>query len=98
MNDTTQDSPSKDRSALQTSLLDFIHAELVAADVRVEPGDDLLTGELLDSLAILRLATFADDTFGIGMQPADFQIENFRSVEALTAFLSRALSASDADR
>ena len=55
-----------DNAAIQADILKFIHEELVAGDVAVGAGDDLLTGELLDSLAILRLATYVDEKFKIG--------------------------------
>ena len=74
---------------IETTILDFVHQELVAADVTVNAGDDLLSGEILDSLAILRLATFVDEEFKIGMQPSDFLIENFQSVAVLTQFVIR---------
>lgn len=77
---------------MQAEILKFIHQELVAPDERVGADDDLLTGELLDSLGILRLATFVDETFSIGMQPSDFLIENFRTVTVLVEFVERTLA------
>ena len=74
---------------IQATILAFIHQELVAPGVHVSAGDDLLTGEILDSLAVLRLATFVDESFNIGMQPTDFLIENFQSVAVLTEFVER---------
>jgi acyl carrier protein len=87
------DASKSDAHAVETAILEFIHQELVAAEVRVEAEDDLLTGELLDSLAILRLATYVDEEFKIGMQPSDFLIENFQSVAVLTRFVMRSRGA-----
>jgi acyl carrier protein len=85
------DETSGEARNIEAAILEFIHRELVAAEVRVEAEDDLLTGELLDSLAILRLATYVDEEFKIGMQPSDFLIENFQSVAVLTRFVMRSL-------
>jgi acyl carrier protein len=78
-----------DTHDIEATILDFIHRELVATEIAVNAQDDLLTGELLDSLAILRLATYVDEKFKIEMQPSDFQIDNFQSVAALTQFVIR---------
>ena len=90
------DDRSADASDIETTILDFIHQELVAADVSVNAGDDLLSGEILDSLAILRLATFVDEEFKIGMQPSDFLIENFQTAAVLTQFVLRSRGAAGA--
>jgi acyl carrier protein len=71
-------------------ILDFIRIELVADEVEVGPEDDLLSGELLDSLAVLRLATFVDETFAIGMKPTDFLVENFQNATVLADYVARA--------
>ncbi len=78
-----------DARDIEATILNFVHQELVATDVRIQAEDDLLSGEVLDSLAILRLATFVDDKFKIGMQPSDFLIENFQNVTVLTQFVLR---------
>ncbi len=78
-----------DARDIEATILNFVHQELVATDVRIQAEDDLLSGEVLDSLAILRLATFVDDKFKIGMQPSDFLIENFQNVAVLTQFVLR---------
>ena len=75
---------------IRRRILDFIRDELVAEEVDVGPEDDLLSGELLDSVAVLRLATFVDETFAIGMKPTDFLIENFQNAAVLTDYVVRA--------
>jgi len=75
---------------IRRRILAFISDELVAEDVEIGPEDDLLSGELLDSVAVLRLATFVDETFAIGMKPTDFLVENFQNVRVLTRYVVRA--------
>lgn len=84
---TEQDALTLD--TVREAVLDFIAAELVPADVAVGPDDDLLSGELLDSLAIIRLATHVDQAYALGMKPSDFRVENFRTATALAAYVLR---------
>lgn len=74
---------------IQARILDYIRDELLDEDIEVRPDDDLLSGELLYSLAVLRLATFVDETYAIGMKPTDFTVENFQTVAALTDYVLR---------
>jgi acyl carrier protein len=81
-----------DDSALQPDpvrdqILAFIRDELLGPENDIGPDDDLLSGELLDSMAVLQLATYVDQAFTIGMQPSDFRVENFQTVNALTRFV-----------
>ena len=73
-----------------TRILDFIRDELLDEDIEVGPDDDLLSGELLYSLAVLRLAAWVEEAFAIEMAPADMTVENFQTVAALTDFVVRA--------
>jgi acyl carrier protein len=68
-------------------ILEFIRAELVSPGAAVGRDDDLLSDDLLDSIAVLRLATFVDEQYRLRMQPADFLVENFQTVAALARFV-----------
>jgi acyl carrier protein len=74
---------------VEQRVLEYIRSELVAADLEIEPGDDLLSGRLLDSMAVLRLATFVDEEYRVGMRPADFVIENFQNIGLIARFVIR---------
>ena len=76
--------------AVEDRLLRFIRTELLGPGVAVDRQDDLLSGELLDSVAVLRLATFVGEEFAFEIRPADFVIENFRSVAVIAAYVLRA--------
>jgi acyl carrier protein len=81
------DQPFHNADEIRRQILAYIAAELVAEDIEVGPEDDLLSGELLDSLAVLRLATYVDETFGLAMKPSDFVVENFQNATVLTEFV-----------
>jgi acyl carrier protein len=80
-------------------ILGFIRSELLGPDAAVERDDELLSGGLLDSMRVLRLAAFVEEEFRFKIQPADFVIENFQTVAALTDYVRRATDpASDSGR
>ena len=76
---------------IQSRLVEFIQDELLSPGTSVDPGDDLLSGDFLDSVAVLRLATFVTEEFDLEIQPEDFVIENFRNVAVLTAFVRKSV-------
>jgi acyl carrier protein len=78
------------RMKVRDRILGFVQEELLPPGTSIEPGDDLLSGGLLDSISVLRLATFVSEEFEFEIAPADFVVENFQSVEVLTSFVLRA--------
>jgi acyl carrier protein len=83
------DTGSLTAEEVEARLREFIERELLSSTVRLEAETDLLSGDLIDSLGALRLATFVGDEFGLVMQPRDLVVENFRNLEVLTAFVHR---------
>ena len=83
------DGPPSGRE-IEGRILAFIQRELLSPDVTVNPTDELLSGGLLDSMAVLRLAAFVEEEFRFKMQPADFVIENFQTVAVLAEYVRRA--------
>jgi len=75
---------------IESRVLAFIRRELLGPDASVTRDDDLLSGGLLDSIAVLRLAAFIEEEFGFPVPPGDFVIENFRSVAVLAGYIRRA--------
>ena len=83
-------------AAITESILEFIRRELLRPGDAIDLHDDLLSGELLDSLGVLRLSTFVEQTFHIRVDPADFVVENFQNVEVLARFVQRLTGGQDA--
>jgi D-alanine--poly(phosphoribitol) ligase subunit 2 len=52
------------------------------------PDTDLVAEGLLDSLALVTLIVGIEDTFGCRLPLDDFDIDRFRSVAAMAAFLA----------
>lgn len=81
--------PAVAATDIEAQLVRFIQDELLGPGTTLDRQDDLLSGELLDSVAVLRLATFVEQELGVSMQPADFVIDNFRNVAVLTDYVLR---------
>lgn len=82
--------------AVAQPIIEFIQRELLGPQETIGLQDDLLSDELLDSLGVLRLSRFVEERFQIRVEPTDFVVENFQTVEALTRFVQRATATSTA--
>ena len=71
---------------IEGEILAFLREELLPAGVTVDRRDGLLS-DLLDSVAVLRLVSFVDETFGVTTGPQDFVVENFQSAAAIAEYV-----------
>ncbi len=84
------DTTSRDETReIESRIITFIQRELLSLEATVDREDDLLSGELLDSIAILRLSVFVEEEFQLNIQPADYVIENFQNVAVIAEFVRR---------
>lgn len=71
-------------------LTDYIKNEILHNNkVNLTEEQDLLSEGILDSLGILQLVSFIDQTFKIDVPDQDVVYENFHSIRALTDYLSQ---------
>ena len=69
----------------------FLLAE-VAADFgkqSIDPAADLIEQRIIDSLAILKLVTFLEESCGIKVMDEDIVPENFQSLNSLVRFVEQ---------
>ncbi len=60
----------------------------------IGPDEDLLEQGLIDSLGIVQIIAFVEDSFGVSLGPNDVVPENFSSLNALAGLVdSRAAQA-----
>jgi acyl carrier protein len=85
--------PVPETSEIERRVLGFLQRELVEPGVTVGRDDDLLSGDVIDSMGVLRLAAFVGEEFHMVIQPSDFVVENFRSVAVIAGYVVRALAA-----
>lgn len=75
-------------------------ARLFAEGLHVEvseAGLDLIEAGLLDSLLLVELIVEIERRFGMTVPMDDLELENFRSIERIAAYLVRQKERSDAD-
>jgi acyl carrier protein len=56
---------------------------------RLDDDDDLFESGVVNSLFAVQLMTFIEKTYGIQVAMEDLEIENFKSLNATTAFVVR---------
>ncbi len=69
----------------------YIEGELLSGK-SVEDDEDLLVGGAVDSLGIMRLVAFIESTYQIRVTAGDVRLQNFSTVDAITAYLERRTS------
>jgi acyl carrier protein len=78
---------------LNTQIREFILEKFPLARKRqLKDSDALLESGILDSLGILDLVSYIEETFSIVVADDELVPENFNSVETLAAYLQRKTS------
>ena len=76
--------------AAHEAIRDFIQEELLkTVGGNIQFGDNLLDDGMVDSLGMLRMLDFIEERFQHSVQPADFTLENFRSIDCIVSYLER---------
>ena len=57
--------------------------------VRIEDQDDILTTGIIDSLGIMQLVAYMEETFSIRINDEEIIPEHFESIEAISSFIGR---------
>ncbi|WP_103347687.1 acyl carrier protein [Amycolatopsis sp. CA-128772] len=89
MNDvSTTATPARTAEAVTREIRDFLTAR-VKQDVPVD--QDLFRTGLVSSMFAMELVVFLEQTYGIAIVGADLKLDNFRTVEGMTALVGRLL-------
>lgn len=72
---------------IEAHLSQYISQELLDGSVAVTAEDMLLADGLVDSLGMMRLVGYIDDTFGVEVPPEDVVIENFSTIARMVEYL-----------
>lgn len=76
----------------QQILQQYITDDLLNGRLQVDVDDDLLGGEIIDSLGMMWLVAFIEETFGVSVPLEDITIQNFRTIETIQAYVQRRAS------
>ncbi len=72
---------------ITAALRGFILEELLDELDTIEDDDSLLADDMIDSLGMVRLVAFIEDSFQITVPPEDFVISNFATLAAISDYL-----------
>jgi len=70
---------------------------LLGRDFTFADDDSFLEHSIIDSIGILQLVTFLQDTYGITVRDEELLPENLDSVNAVTAYLCRKLDGASSE-
>ena len=76
-------------NALASALTSFIQDEIVVDDTVVDAETDLLLTGAVDSLGVIRITHWIEETAGSEIDPGDVTLENFQTVAKMSAYLDR---------
>ena len=54
----------------------------------VDVEDELLMSGLVDSIGVMRLVAFVEETFGVDVPPEDVTLESFQSIQTIVEYVS----------
>jgi acyl carrier protein len=74
---------------MQKIIIDYIQNDLLSGqgDLQLTADEDLLTTGLIDSLGIMKLLAFLEETFDVKVPAEDMTIENFMTVELMENYM-----------
>ena len=78
---------TEEEEKVKETVKKFLQASVNIANLNVD--DDLFESGIVNSLFAVQLMTFLERTFSIEIAVDDLDIENFKSVNASTAFVMR---------
>lgn len=61
----------------------------------IEDDQDLFASGLVNSLFAMQLVLFLESEFGIAVENQDLNLDNFKSIQALSELIDRKLSSTD---
>lgn len=72
---------------LANTICAFLNTELLPG-ATVAPDDDILLSGMVDSIGVIELVTFVEETTGLPIPPEDILLENFMSPIAIAEYVT----------
>jgi acyl carrier protein len=80
-----------DRAGLETRLRGFLADDLMLDDPDIDADSDLVSTGLIDSVDLVRVATFLERESGITVPDQDINAENFDSIDRILDYCAAKL-------
>jgi acyl carrier protein len=79
-----------------TAVRKFVNSELLyQEDQQIDDNVNLIESGVIDSMTLLRLVSFLEENYGIEIPDQEIVPDNFRSLNAISAFLASRVSATE---
>ena len=91
MNETRLEKIEEIWMDIHSMLKHYITTEIMHELDSSKLADDqpLIEGGIIDSMNLIKLVAYIEESFGVGIGENDLDIENFQSLNALTAFIMK---------
>ena len=78
---------------MEQTIIEYIEKELASEEIEdgLEATDDLLDSGILDSMAMIKLIAFVEETYNIKVALEEMIIENFMNVNCVSKFITSKL-------
>ncbi len=77
-------------SIRRRKIVDYVSAQLlVDPELGLDEHEEILATGRIDSMSVMRLVSFIKEEFSITIPNEDLVVDNFKSVDAIDAYLSR---------
>ena len=73
---------------MNNTLIRFVEDEILRGMATISSEEDLLLSGLVDSIGVMRLVAFIEETFEIQVPPEDVTIESFSTVDAISSYVA----------
>ena len=81
-----------DEKELTEQIRNFIGQKFPLARRRnVQDGDNLLENGVIDSLGVLEIVTFLNESYSLAVEDDDLTPENFQSISSIASFVKQRL-------
>lgn len=75
---------------LKKEIVSFIKTDILSEPaMQIDDEDNLFESGILDSVGMMRLILFLEKKFSLRVPPEDMNIENFMSLQKISAYFSK---------
>jgi acyl carrier protein len=83
------DTPSA--GSIAAGLAEYLASEILGDGSIVDPDQNLLVDEVVDSLGLLRMVGYLERSYGVKIPPEEYVIDNFRSLNTIGNYIVRTI-------
>jgi acyl carrier protein len=77
---------------LAHQLLSFVQRDVCLGGIELSLDTDLLLSGAVDSLGVIRITQWLEDSTGIEVDPGDVTLENFQTIDRMLVYVDKQLA------